>query len=432
MPPKDRPARSTRTSPAPSSPGSSTTCPARAPRAERGELAFGTVDSWLLWQLTGGARARHRRHQRLAHPAAQHPHRRPGTTSCWQLLRHPARPAAAACARQRGSSARREPRLARRSRCRSPAWPATSRPRSSARPALAPAWPRTPTAPAASCSCTPASDSVRRSNGLLTTAACAADGHTAYALEGSVFIGGAVVQWLRDGLALIRKSAARSQALAASVPDNGRRAAACPPSPAWARRTGTPTRAAPSWASRAAPRWRTSPARRWRASPSRAPTLLDAMSRDAVAAGGVPVSELRVDGGAGVNDLLMQFQADLLGVPVVRPAVIETTALGAAYLAGLHTGLYGGLDELSKQWRAERTFHPTHVARTRGGEDGAVGARGAANNGGVATSPRAASRHPPEGGGTKGPAKPVPRCPWMQAPRAGRMVLGLPRATIPA
>jgi glycerol kinase len=83
------------------------------------------------------------------------------------------------------------------------------------------------------------------------------------------------------------------------------------------------------------------------------------MNRDAVAAGGAPVAELRVDGGACVNDLLMQFQADLLGIPVVRPRVIETTALGAAYLAGLSCGLYRGLDELSAQWKAERTFLPT-------------------------------------------------------------------------
>ena len=87
--------------------------------------------------------------------------------------------------------------------------------------------------------------------------------------------------------------------------------------------------------------------------------LLQAMSRDAVAAGGAPVAELRVDGGASVNDLLMQFQADLLGIPVVRPEVTETTALGAAYLAGLSTGVYGGLAELSKQWRVERRFMPT-------------------------------------------------------------------------
>ena len=91
------------------------------------------------------------------------------------------------------------------------------------------------------------------------------------------------------------------------------------------------------------------------------------MSRDAVAAGAAPVAELRVDGGACVNDLLMQFQADLLGIPVVRPQVIETTALGAAYLAGLSCGLYRNLDELAAQWRVERTFHPT-LPRERAAE----------------------------------------------------------------
>jgi glycerol kinase len=87
--------------------------------------------------------------------------------------------------------------------------------------------------------------------------------------------------------------------------------------------------------------------------------LLQAMSRDAVSAGGAPVAELRVDGGACVNDLLMQFQADLLGIPVVRPEVTETTALGAAYLAGLSTGVYSDLGQLSKLWRIERRFMPT-------------------------------------------------------------------------
>ena len=86
--------------------------------------------------------------------------------------------------------------------------------------------------------------------------------------------------------------------------------------------------------------------------------LLQAMSSDAVAHGGSPVRELRVDGGASANDFLMQIQADLLGIPVVRPAIIETTALGAAYLAGLGTGLYAGTEELSAQWRADRTFFP--------------------------------------------------------------------------
>jgi glycerol kinase len=95
--------------------------------------------------------------------------------------------------------------------------------------------------------------------------------------------------------------------------------------------------------------------------------LLQAMSRDAIAAGGAAVAELRVDGGACVNDLLMQIQADLLGIPVVRPKVIETTALGAAYLAGLSCGVYTNLDELSAQWQAERTFHPA-MARDRAAE----------------------------------------------------------------
>jgi glycerol kinase len=91
------------------------------------------------------------------------------------------------------------------------------------------------------------------------------------------------------------------------------------------------------------------------------------MSRDAVAAGGAPVAELRVDGGACVNDLLMQFQADLLGIPVLRPEVTETTALGAAYLAGLSTGFFKDIEQLSALWRVERRFMPT-MGRPQAGE----------------------------------------------------------------
>jgi glycerol kinase len=91
------------------------------------------------------------------------------------------------------------------------------------------------------------------------------------------------------------------------------------------------------------------------------------MARDALAAGGAALTELRVDGGACVNDLLMQFQADLLGIPVVRPQVTETTALGAAYLAGLATGVYSGLSELAAQWQSERVFTPT-LPRERAAE----------------------------------------------------------------
>lgn len=193
-------------------------------------------------------------------------------------------------------------------------------------------------------------------NGLLTTSAAQASPRAEFAIEGSVFVGGAVVQWLRDGLNAIQSSS-EVQQLAQSVPDAGG------------------VMMVPAFTGLGAPYWNpeargtitgitrgTTLAHIARAALEsiafQSTALLEAMSLDAVAAGGSPVTELRVDGGACVNDLLMQMQADLLGIPVVRPAVIETTALGAAYLAGLGSGLYAGLDELSQQWRAERTFVP--------------------------------------------------------------------------
>ncbi len=193
-------------------------------------------------------------------------------------------------------------------------------------------------------------------NGLLTTSAAQIGAQTEYAIEGSVFVGGAVVQWLRDGLHAI-KGSSEVQALAQSVPDTGG------------------VMVVPAFTGLGAPYWKpdargtitgltrgTTLAHIARAALEsiayQSAALLLAMSRDAVAAGGAPVSELRVDGGACVNDLLMQFQADLLGIPVVRPAVTETTALGAAYLAGLAAGVFRGTDELSALWRAERRFEP--------------------------------------------------------------------------
>jgi glycerol kinase len=194
-------------------------------------------------------------------------------------------------------------------------------------------------------------------NGLLTTSAAQATTATEFALEGSVFVGGAVVQWLRDGLNAI-KGSNEVQTLAQSVPDSGG------------------VIFVPAFTGLGAPYWQPD-ARGTITGLTRGSTLahiaraalesiayqsaalLQAMSRDAVHAGASAVSELRVDGGACVNDLLMQFQADLLGIPVVRPQVTETTALGAAYLAGLSTGVYSGTSELSAQWRAERRFLPT-------------------------------------------------------------------------
>jgi glycerol kinase len=202
-------------------------------------------------------------------------------------------------------------------------------------------------------------------NGLITTSAAQPGATPEFALEGSVFIGGAVVQWLRDGLHAI-KASGEVQQLAESVPDAGG------------------VMFVPAFTGLGAPYWKPD-ARGAIVGLTRGSTvahiaraalesiafqsaaLLSAMSRDAVAAGGAPVAELRVDGGACVNNLLMQFQADLLGIPVVRPQVIETTALGAAYLAGLSSGIYRDLDELAAQWQVERRFHPT-LPRARAAE----------------------------------------------------------------
>ena len=194
-------------------------------------------------------------------------------------------------------------------------------------------------------------------NGLITTSAAQATASTEFAIEGSVFVGGAVVQWLRDGLHAIQASG-EVQALAQSVPDSGG------------------VIVVPAFTGLGAPYWKpdargtitgltrgTTVAHIARAALEsiayQSAALLQAMGRDVADVGGATVSELRVDGGACINDLLMQFQADLLGIPVVRPAVIETTALGAAYLAGLTVGVYKNTDELSALWRSERRFLPT-------------------------------------------------------------------------
>ncbi|MBV4398171.1 glycerol kinase GlpK [Advenella alkanexedens] len=193
-------------------------------------------------------------------------------------------------------------------------------------------------------------------NGLLTTRTARHGEIQEYALEGSVFVGGAVVQWLRDGLGIINQSA-QVQSLAESVPDSGG------------------VFFVPAFTGLGAPYWDadargsitgltrgTTAAHIARAAVEsiayQSAALLEAMSLDARAGNGVPLQELRVDGGACVNDALMQFQADLLGIPVVRPQIIETTALGAAYLAGLQIGLWSGTDELSSLWREERRFEP--------------------------------------------------------------------------
>jgi glycerol kinase len=200
---------------------------------------------------------------------------------------------------------------------------------------------------------------LRSRHKLITTIAASATHRLEYALEGSVFIGGAVVQWLRDNLGLIRSSA-DVESLAAAVPDSGGVIFV----PAF---VGL---GAPHWDARATGmliglRRDTKPGHIARAALEaiafQVADVLEAVESETVA----PLSALRVDGGAAVNDLLMQFQADLLGVPVVRPIVTETTALGAAYLAGLATGFWPSPDELRNQRSGDIQFAPRMSASDR-------------------------------------------------------------------
>jgi glycerol kinase len=189
-------------------------------------------------------------------------------------------------------------------------------------------------------------------HGLLTTVAWGLDGRVTYALEGSVFIAGAVVQWLRDGLRIIGH-AAETEELARSVPDTGG------------------VYLVPAFVGLGAPHWdmyarglligltrgteRAHVARAaLEAIAYQVRDVVGAMSADA----GLPPAELRADGGAVRNDFLMQFQADVLGIPVVRPIVTETTGLGAATLAGLAVGLWRNTDELATLWQTDTRFEP--------------------------------------------------------------------------
>ncbi len=189
--------------------------------------------------------------------------------------------------------------------------------------------------------------------GLLATAAASGDGARAYALEGSVAISGAAVQWLRDGLGLIA-AADETEAIAASVPDAGGvyfvPAFSGLFAPYWDMRARGAIVGLTRFASRAHLVRATREAIAFQTR-----DVADAMASD----GGHPLSALKADGGASANDFLMQLQADVLGIPVVRPAVRETTALGAAFAAGLAVGAFDSTDALRRLWKAERTFEPS-------------------------------------------------------------------------
>ncbi len=327
--------------------------PGARAQAEAGELAFGTVDSWLLWQLTGGQvhatdvsnasrtlmlnlRTRQWDAELLAAlrvPAAVLPEVRPSMADFGHALSDwlgAALPVTGMAGDQQSALF--------------------------GQACFGPGMAKNTYGTGCFMLAHTGQHGQTSAHGLLTTAAAQGDGPPQFALEGSVFMGGAVVQWLRDGLGIIRQSA-DIEALAAQVPDAGGVVLV----PAF---TGL---GAPYWQ----PEARASITGLTRGSTAahiaraaldsialQSAALLQAMNADAQAAGAEPVRELRVDGGACVNDLLMQTQADLLGIPVVRPAVTETTALGAAYLAGLQAGVYAGTDALAAQWRAERVFEP--------------------------------------------------------------------------
>ena len=329
--------------------------PGARARAEAGQLAFGTVDSWLIWKLTGG-----RQHvtdvsnasrtmlfnihtlawddellRRFDIPAAMLPEVRASSGVCGEAVTSlgiGGVPIAGVAGDQQAALFGQM--------CRTPGMSKNTY--------------------GTGCfllqNIGPAP--IRSRHQLVTTVAWTLDGRTDYALEGSVFIGGAVVQWIRDGLGLIR-TAAEIEPLALSVPDNGG------------------VFLVPAFAGLGAPHWDpfargtivgitrgTTAGHLARAALEsiafQVADLLDAMGADC----GIPLRELRADGGAAADNTLLQMQADLLGVPVVRPAVTETTALGAAYLAGLAVGFWRSADDLNGQWRVDRQFEPQMAADT--------------------------------------------------------------------
>jgi len=325
-------------------------------RARRGEVLFGTVDTWLMWNLTGG-----RAHvtdysnasrtmlfnintldwddeilERLGIPRAMLPEVRPSSCIFGTTAQHvfgAGVPIAGDAGDQQAAlfgQACFEPGMAKNTY-------------GTGCFVLMNAGP------------TP----VRSKSGLITTIAWGIDGRVEYALEGSVFIAGAAIQWLRDELRLI-ESAAESEEHAAQVPDSGG------------------VYVVPAFVGLGAPYWDmyargtivgitrgTSRAHLVRATLEsiayQSRDVIEAMVKDSR----ISLAALRVDGGAARNNLLMQFQADILGVPVERPAVTETTALGAAYLAGLATGFWGGRSEIAERWKAEARFAPTMDEHTR-------------------------------------------------------------------
>ncbi len=313
-------------------------------RAERGELAFGTVDSWLVWNLTAG-KAHVTDPSNASRTMLFNIHTGVWDEELLQLFRIPPSllPEVKSSSEVYGHTSTGIPIAGIAGDQQAALF---------GQMCLSPGMSKNTYGTGCFLLQQTGTQATASKNNLLTTIAWKINGKTEYALEGSVFIGGAVVQWLRDGLGMIQ-SAAEIEGLARTVPDNGG------------------VYFVPAFAGLGTPHWDqyargtivgitrgTTKAHIARAALEgiafQVADLLTAMRADA----GIPLTELRVDGGASRNDLLMQIQADLLGAPVVRPKVSETTALGAAYLAGLATGFWSSTNDTATQWQVDHRYEP--------------------------------------------------------------------------
>jgi glycerol kinase len=326
-------------------------------RARRGELLFGTIDSWLIWNLTGG-----KVHVTDATNASRtlmyDIHRR-----CWDdellaMLDVPVAmlPQVKSCSEVYGTTA---PPLFFGHAVPIAGIAGDQQAALFGQACFEPGMAKNTYGTGCFVLMNTGDKAVASNNGLLTTIAWDVGGQVEYALEGSIFVAGSVVQWLRDGLRML-DSASDSQACAERVDDTGG------------------VYVVPAFVGLGAPYWRSDVRgavfglTRGTGRDHLVRAALESMAyqtRDVLAAmqadAGIALTELRADGGAIVNDFLAQFQSDLLGVPLLRPQVAETTALGAAYLAGLATGFWSSRGEIAQQWAVDRRFEPTMAREKR-------------------------------------------------------------------
>ena len=349
-----RQACSRRHFPEPRSSGSGQHAGLRA-RAERGEILFGTVDTWLIWNLTGG-RVHATDYSNASRTMLFNIH------TDWDddilaLLRIP-RAMLPKVVPSSGVIGRTDPRLFG---AELPIAGVAGDQQAAlfGQTCFAPGTAKNTYGTGCFMLMNTGERAVRSKHNLLTTIAWGVGGKVEYALEGSVFIGGAVVQWLRDGLRII-DSAAESEEYATRVSDTGGVYVV----PAF---VGLGAPYCDAYASGAILGITRGTGREHLVRAAleaicyQTRDVIEAMTADS----GIVLTELRVDGGAVRNNFLMQFQSDILGVPVRRPQVAETTALGAAYLAGLGVGLWSGRDEIAAKWRQQMEFTPTMSGEDR-------------------------------------------------------------------